>query len=153
MNGKKFDTGELVKAEFPNKLPTGFQSYVLNTRRPLLADRRVREALGLAFDFEWMSRQLFYGAYQRVHGIFGNTMCETHGNPTPAELALLEPWRKELPPEVFGPHVRAPGHQGRDGAARAPAPRPGAAQGGRLGGEGRGAAQRPGRALRAGVHG
>ena len=108
VNGKKFDTGELVKAEFPNKLPTGFQSYVLNTRRPLLADRRVREALGLAFDFEWMSRQLFYGAYQRVHGIFGNTMCETHGNPTPAELALLEPWRKELPPEVFGPMYEPP---------------------------------------------
>ncbi|AEB85384.1 extracellular solute-binding protein [Alicycliphilus denitrificans] len=108
VNGKKFDTGELVKAEFPNKLPTGFQSYVLNTRRPLLADRRVREALGLAFDFEWMSRQLFYGAYQRVHGIFGNTMCETHGNPTPAELALLKPWRKELPPEVFGPMFEPP---------------------------------------------
>lgn len=108
VNGKKFDTGELVKAEFPNKLPTGFQSYVLNTRRPLLADRRVREALGLAFDFEWMSRQLFYGAYQRVHGIFGNTMCETHGAPTAAELALLDPWRKQLPPEVFGPMFEPP---------------------------------------------
>ena len=108
VNGKKFDTGELVKAEFPNKLPTGFQSYVLNTRRPLLADRRVREALGLAFDFEWMSRQLFYGAYRRVHGIFGNTLCETHGSPTPSELALLEPWRKELPPEVFGPMFEPP---------------------------------------------
>ncbi|MBS0507488.1 MAG: ABC transporter substrate-binding protein [Proteobacteria bacterium] len=108
VNGKKFDSGELVKAEFANKLPTGFQSYVLNTRRPLLADRRVREALGLAFDFEWMSRQLFYGAYQRVHGLFGNTMCETHGLPTPAELALLEPWRKDLPPEVFGPMFEPP---------------------------------------------
>ena len=108
VNGRKFDTGELVKAEFPNKLPTGFQSYVLNTRRPLLADRRVREALGLAFDFEWMSRQLFYGAYQRVRGIFGNTLCETHGSPTPAELALLDPWRKELPPEVFGPMYEPP---------------------------------------------
>ncbi|MBS0391422.1 MAG: ABC transporter substrate-binding protein [Proteobacteria bacterium] len=108
VNGKKFDTGELVKADFPNKLPTGFQSYVLNTRRPLLQDRRVREALGLAFDFEWMSRQLFYGAYRRVHGIFGNTVCETHGSPTPAELALLDPWRKDLPAEVFGPMFEPP---------------------------------------------
>ena len=108
VNGKKFDSGELVKAEFQNKLPTGFQSYVLNTRRPLLQDRRVREALGLAFDFEWMSRQLFYGAYQRVHGIFGNTLCETHGLPTPAEIARLEPWRKELPTEVFGPMFEPP---------------------------------------------
>ncbi|MBW4953862.1 ABC transporter substrate-binding protein, partial [Klebsiella pneumoniae] len=47
VNGRKFDTGELVKGEFANKLPSGFQSYVLNTRRPLLQDRRVREALGL----------------------------------------------------------------------------------------------------------
>ncbi|GAA4003119.1 extracellular solute-binding protein [Comamonas faecalis] len=103
VNGKRFDSGELVKGEFANKLPTGFQSYVLNTRRPLLQDRRVRKALGLAFDFEWMDRQLFYGAYQRVHGLFGNTACETHGTPTPAELALLEPWRKDLPASVFGP--------------------------------------------------
>jgi microcin C transport system substrate-binding protein len=52
---------------------------------------RVREALGLAYDFEWMSRQMFYGAYQRVHGLFGNTACETRGEPTEAELALLKP--------------------------------------------------------------
>ena len=81
VNGKKFDTGELVKGEFAHKLPTGFQSYVLNTRRPFLQDERVREALGLAIDYEWMNRQLFYGAYQRVHGLFGNTACETHGSP------------------------------------------------------------------------
>ena len=108
VKGKRFETGELVKAEFPNKLPTGFQSYVLNTRRPLLADRRVRQALGLAFDFEWMSRQLFYGAYQRVHGLFGNTRCETRGEPAPAELKLLGPWREQLPQAVFGPMVGPP---------------------------------------------
>ena len=125
VNGRKFDTGELVKGEFANKLPSGFQSYVLNTRRPLLQDRRVREALGLAFDFEWMNRQLFYGAYQRVRGIFGNTMCETHGMPTPQELALLEPWRKDLPPAVFGPMFEPPTTDGattlRDNLRRAQA--------------------------------
>ncbi|MGX5661223.1 extracellular solute-binding protein [Diaphorobacter nitroreducens] len=125
VNGRKFDTGELVKGEFANKLPSGFQSYVLNTRRSLLQDRRVREALGLAFDFEWMSRQLFYGAYQRVRGIFGNTMCETHGMPTPQELALLEPWRKDLPPSVFGPMYEPPTTDGattlRDNLRRAQA--------------------------------
>ena len=108
VNGKRFDTGELVKAEFRHKLPTGFQSYVLNTRRPLLQDRRVREALGLAFDYEWMNRQLFYGAYQRVHGLFGNTRCETQGEPTAQELALLDPWRAELPKAAFGPMVEPP---------------------------------------------
>ncbi len=108
VNGKRFDSGELVKGEFAHKLPSGFQSYVLNTRRPFLQDVRVREALGLAFDFEWMSRQLFYGAYQRVHGLFGNTRCETHGLPSPDELALLEPWRTVLPATVFGPMFAPP---------------------------------------------
>ncbi|WP_313077144.1 extracellular solute-binding protein [Melaminivora sp.] len=108
VNGKKFDSGELVKGEFAHKLPSGFQSFVLNTRRPFLQDRRVREALGLAFDFEWMSRRLFYGAYQRVHGLFGNTLCEARGLPTAAELALLEPWRAQLPDSVFGPMAEPP---------------------------------------------
>jgi microcin C transport system substrate-binding protein len=125
VNGRKFDTGELVKGEFTNKQPSGFQSYVLNTRRPLLQDARVREALGLAFDFEWMSRQLFYGAYQRVQGLFGNTMCETHGQPTPEELALLEPWRAKLPASVFGPMAEPPTTDGattlRDNLRRAQA--------------------------------
>ena len=108
VNGKKFDTGELVKGEFAHKLPTGFQSYVLNTRRPYLQDERVREALGLAIDYEWMNRQLFYGAYQRVHGLFGNTACETHGSPSPEELALMEPWRKSIPMAAFGPMQQPP---------------------------------------------
>ncbi|MFP8778045.1 extracellular solute-binding protein [Hydrogenophaga sp. RWCD_12] len=114
VNGKRFDTGELVKAEFTHKLPTGFQSYVLNTRRPPLDDIRVREALGLALDYEWMNRQMFYGGYQRVQGLFGNTDCAADGSPGPAELALLEPWRKQLPPAVFGPVYRAPRTDGSD---------------------------------------
>lgn len=108
VNGKRFDTGELVKTEFRHRLPTGFQSYVLNTRRPLLADIRVRQALGLALDYEWMNRQMFYGAYHRVQGLFGNTDCASEGEPSAAERALLEPWRKQLPPAVFGTAYRAP---------------------------------------------
>ena len=108
VNGKRFNTGELIKGEFQHKLPSGFQSYVLNTRRPLLQDVRVREALGLAVDFEWMNRQMFYGSYQRVNGLFGNTACETHGLPSPQELALMEPWRKDLPASAFGPMTVAP---------------------------------------------
>ncbi len=110
--GKRFSSGELVKAEFANQLPTGFQSFVLNTRRPILQDIRVRQALALALDYEWMNRQLFYGAYSRVQGIFGNTDCQASGlqknglpypAPTGAELALLEPYRSQLPAAVFGP--------------------------------------------------
>jgi microcin C transport system substrate-binding protein len=102
VNGKRFDTGELVKGEFKHKLPSGFQSYVLNTRREKLKDPRVREALGLAVDYEWMNRQLFYSAYKRVTGMFGNTDCETTGVPTPEELAIMEPYRAQIPPAAFG---------------------------------------------------
>lgn len=108
VKGRKFDSGELVKAEFAHRLPTGFQSYVLNTRRDKLQDVRVRRALGLALDFEWMNRQMFYGAYQRVQGLFGNTDCQATGLPDAREQALLEPWRAQLPVGVFGPMVLAP---------------------------------------------
>jgi microcin C transport system substrate-binding protein len=102
VTGKRFASGELVKGEFTHRLPMGFQSYVLNTRRPPLDDIRVREALGLAMDYEWMNRQMFYNAYQRVQGLFGNTDCAPQGEPTREELALLEPARQQLPSSVFG---------------------------------------------------
>jgi microcin C transport system substrate-binding protein len=108
VNGKRFESGELVKSEFRHRLPSGFQSYVLNTRRDKLRDVRVRQALGLALDFEWMNRQMFYHAYQRVNGLFGNTDCQATGLPGPAELALLEPWRKDIPVAAFGPMAVAP---------------------------------------------
>ncbi|MBP9524057.1 MAG: ABC transporter substrate-binding protein, partial [Ottowia sp.] len=108
VNGKRFDTGELVKGEFQHKLPTGFQSYVLNTRRPLLQDVRVRQALGLAVDYEWMNRQMFYNSYQRVRGLFGNTSCAATGMPSAEELALMEPWRGKIPDAAFGPAAEPP---------------------------------------------
>lgn len=108
VNGKRFDTGELVKREYLHRLPTGFQSYVLNTRREWFKDVRVRQALGLALDYEWMNRQLFYNAYQRVNGLFGNTDCQATGQPSAQELALLAPWRGSVPAEVFGPMTLPP---------------------------------------------
>jgi len=108
VTGKKFNTGELVKAEFRHSLPSGFQSYVLNTRRELLKDVRVRQALGLAMDYEWMNRQMFYNAYQRVNGLFGNTACQATADPSAPELALLQPWRGQVPAAVFGPMTQPP---------------------------------------------
>ena len=108
VKGKKFNTGELIKTEFRHSLPTGFQSYVLNTRRDKLKDPRVRQALGLALDYEWMNRQMFYGAYQRVQGLFGNTACQAQGVPSTQEMALLEPWRTHLPESVWGEVAQAP---------------------------------------------
>ena len=108
VNGKKFDSGELVKAELTRRLPTGFQSYVLNTRRTKLQDVRVRQALGLAVDFEWMNRQMFYGAYQRVQGLFGNTQCQAQGEPDASEKLLMEPLKAHIPSAAWGPMVTAP---------------------------------------------
>ena len=114
VSGKRFDSGELVKGNFKHRLPSGFQSYVLNTRNDKLKDVRVRQALGLAMDYEWMNRQMFYNSYERVNGLFGNTDCQTSGDPSAAELALLAPWRKDIPAAAFGPMTVAPR---TDGAA------------------------------------
>ena len=123
VNGKKFDSGELVKGEFRHRLPSGFQSYVINTRRPMFKDVRVREALGLAIDYEWMNRQMFYGAYQRVTGLFGNTDCQASGLPGPQEQAILEPWRAQIPAAALGTMFAPPRTDGasslRDNLRRA----------------------------------
>jgi microcin C transport system substrate-binding protein len=118
VTGRKFKSGELVKRAFQHRQPAGFQSYVLNVRRPLLQDRRVREALGLALDYDWMNRQLFYNGYPRVVDLFGNTDCQATGSPSPEELALLKPWRGKIPDEAFGPMYRPPTTVGPDHSLR-----------------------------------
>ncbi len=112
--GGNFEKGSLVKGEFAHSLPIGYQSYIFNTRKPKFADVRVREAIGLAMDFDWMSRQLFYGQYRRVNGLFGNTDCAATGSPSPDELALLEPWRGKVPAAAFGPMTEPPNSNGKD---------------------------------------
>ena len=101
--GKQFTSGELVKRAFENRNPGDFQGYVFNLRKPKFQDVRVRQAIGLALDFEWMNRQLFYGIYKRVNGYFPNSEFHAEGMPKPDELALLEPLRDKLKPEIFGP--------------------------------------------------
>ncbi|MCC7328317.1 MAG: ABC transporter substrate-binding protein [Burkholderiales bacterium] len=98
--GPKWADGRIVKDEFPNGFGMGLQSYVLNTRRPVLSDWRVRKAINLAFDFEAIN---VYKQYKRTNSVFANTDFAMQGMPGPGELALLEPFRSELPPEVFGP--------------------------------------------------
>ncbi|MBG6076311.1 extracellular solute-binding protein [Polaromonas sp. CG_9.11] len=100
--GKAFASGELVKRAFENRNPGDFQGYVFNLRNPKFQDVRVRRAIGLAMDFEWMNRQLFYGLYKRVNGYFPNSEFHAEGLPKPDELALLEPLRTQLKPGVFG---------------------------------------------------
>ena len=106
--GKLFTSGELVKRAFENRNPGDFQGYVFNLRKPKFQDVRVRKAIGLAMDFEWMNRQLFYGIYKRVNGYFPNSEFHAEGLPKPDELMLLEPLRSKLKPEVFGVAPVAP---------------------------------------------
>ena len=100
--------GQVVKAEFPDDRPAGAQGWFMNLRREKFADPRTRQALGLAFDFEWSNDNLFYGLYQRTDSFFQNSDLMAAGEPTPAELALLEPWRGQVPDAAFGPAVTAP---------------------------------------------
>jgi microcin C transport system substrate-binding protein len=100
--GKRFDNGELIKHEFPQHNGTGMQGYVINLRKPMFQDVRVREALDLALDFQWLNRMLFYSQYKRIDSWFVNTDLQAKGLPSAGELALLDPWRKELDPAVFG---------------------------------------------------
>ena len=106
--GKKFDTGELIRADLKSKNAADFQGFLINTRREKFSDPRVREALALAFDFEWMNRQLFYHSYTRMSGYFTASDFEAKGRPGPEELALLEPLRAKLPAKVFDEDVPIP---------------------------------------------
>jgi microcin C transport system substrate-binding protein len=101
--GPKYRSGAIIKREFQHDNSAGIQGFALNTRRALFADPRVRRALAYAFDFEWMNRQVFYGQYERSPSYFTNSDMQATGLPGPDELALLEPLRDKLAPEVFGP--------------------------------------------------
>ncbi len=113
--GKKFTSGELTKVELETRNAGDFQGFLINTRRDKFKDPRVREALGLAFDFEWFNRQLMFNAYVRVRGFYNGSDFEATGLPGPEELALLNPLRGKIPEKVFttevpiAPSTNAPG--------------------------------------------
>jgi microcin C transport system substrate-binding protein len=106
--GKRFDSGELIKAEWPFKNAGDFQGFLINTRRDKFKDPRVRQALGLAYDFEWMNRQLMYDSYVRVRGYFNNSDFEAKELPGPDELKVLESLKKLLSKDVFDKPVPLP---------------------------------------------
>ena len=94
--------GRLIRLTLPDDSPSGAQGFFINTRRDKFKDPRVREALGLAFDFEWSNKNLFFGLYDRTHSFFQNSDMMAVGPPSAEELKLLEPFRDRLPQEVFG---------------------------------------------------
>ena len=103
--GAKWDDGRIRKEPFATETGQGLQAYILNLRRPLFQDRRVREALGLTYDFDTLNKN---GQYKRSHSLFNNSEFAADGPPSAGELRLLEPLRAEVPAEVFGPPFRAP---------------------------------------------
>ena len=101
-----FKDGRVKRTIIPDATPSGAQGWFMNMRREKFKDRRLREALIDAFDFEWTNRNIMYGSYDRTQSIFENSPMKASGKPSDAEVALLEPFRKELPEEVFGePYV------------------------------------------------
>ncbi len=100
--GPKFESGAIIKRELTHQNVAGMQGFVMNLRRPQFQDVRVRKALELALDYEWMNRQLFYGSYKRIYSFFNNSPMAATGLPSADELKLLEPLRQQLDPAVFG---------------------------------------------------
>ncbi|KNZ31062.1 MAG: hypothetical protein AD742_19290 [Methylibium sp. NZG] len=103
--GRKWDDGRILKKAFETATGQGMQGTNFNLRRAKFQDIRVREAIVQAWDFETINR---FGTFRRVNSLFNNSAFAAQGLPSPGELALLEPFRAELPPRVFGPPFVAP---------------------------------------------
>jgi len=113
--GVKWDDGRIVKVPMETGFGFSMQAYNINLRRPLFQDIRVREALVYSYDFETLNKTK---NFKRVQSAFNNTEFAAQGTPGPGELALLEPFRGELPPRVFGPAWRAPRTDGHPNGLR-----------------------------------
>ena len=97
-----FKDGRVKREEIPDATLSGAQGWFINTRREKFKDRRLREALIDAFDFEYTNKNIMYGAYKRTVSLFPNSPLMATGKPDAAELKLLEPFRGKVPDEVFG---------------------------------------------------
>jgi microcin C transport system substrate-binding protein len=94
--------GRVKRDVIPDDTPSGAQGWFFNTRREKFKDKRLREALVYAFDFEWTNKTIMFGSYERTHSVFQNSPMMAVGKPSPEELALLEPFRGKVSDEVFG---------------------------------------------------
>ncbi|MQA53987.1 extracellular solute-binding protein [Pseudomonas piscis] len=105
--------GEVIKAQVAHQIPTQTQGLFMNTRRATFADVRVREALGMMFDFQWTNRTLFSGAYQRALSYYPNSAFSATGVPQGREWLLLSPYREQLPASLFTQPFSLPSTDGR----------------------------------------
>ena len=93
--------GRITKEEIENTRPAGMQAFIMNVRKPVFKDPKVREALNYAFDFEWSNKQFAYGSYIRTDSFFENSELASTGLPQGEELAILEKYRGKIPDAVF----------------------------------------------------
>ena len=100
-NGPLLENGIIIKAPFPDTQAPSIQGMIFNTQKALFRDYRIRRAISYALDFEQMNQDLFYGFYERTRSYFQNTIYEAKELPSKEELAILEPIREQIPPEVF----------------------------------------------------
>ena len=112
--GQDFDNGNIIKALVPDESPEGMQCYLFNLRKDIFTDIRVREAISLAFDFEWTNKNLFYGSYTRTKSVYENSIFASYlvGLPDQLELEYLEPLRDMIPEEVFTEVYQPPATDG-----------------------------------------
>lgn len=101
MIGSKFEDNTIRKENLPHKNNAGMQAFVFNIRRPLFKDRRVRQAIDLAFDFEWTNKTLFFDQYTRCNSFFSNSYLAASALPTGLELQYLTSLQDMIPSEVF----------------------------------------------------
>lgn len=92
---------QVLRKETQNRLPAAMQLFVFNTRNPLFQDLNVRKALTLAFDFEWVNKNLFFNAYTRAQSYFNNSPLASSGLPREEELKILSEFKNQLPVEIF----------------------------------------------------
>ena len=100
--------GRVKKEALPNDLPAGPQGWYFNLRRPMFKDPRIREAIGLAFDFEWTNKNIMYSLYKRMTSFFENSDNKAVGKPGAEELAILEPLRDKVAQNVSASRISRP---------------------------------------------
>ncbi len=105
--GPNYDSGKIIKENLAHSNNAGMQGFVFNTRKELFKDPQVRRAITLAFDFEWSNKRLFYNQYVVNDSYFSNSELQARGLPQGKELALLEPFKDQLPASVFNEQWKA----------------------------------------------
>lgn len=107
LSGKKFTNKTIIKDLLPHENNAGMQGFVMNLRKTIFQDRRVRQALGLAFDFPWTNKSLFFGQYTQSNSYFSNSPLAGTDPPLGLELSYLTPFKNILPPEVFTDNIKS----------------------------------------------